>query len=300
MASRLEQWLARLDAARDGEASQRLTLCQEALAKAPGAAVARAAGFLRQQECPGWEHLAVDAFERLGVDGAKVDPGCLGRLALAEALLEVEWPQSEPWWSGLQTVQWEAVWGGRVDAAAALRGRCALGFVRCGDPRGAVALAALLADAEPECRQGAVRALREAPELWALPLLAHRAVADVESMDLQLDLFQGLLERDNDSAFQLVATALRLGRPETREAAAIALGEQGAAPGALLLWALLDEAVLPHARRAAWLGLALSRCAEGRQALLAHLKDAPRALRHEAAEALEGLRDKELEALLER
>ena len=64
MASRLEQWLARLDAARDGEASQRLTLCQEALAKAPGAAVARAAGFLRQQEYPGWEHLAVDAFER--------------------------------------------------------------------------------------------------------------------------------------------------------------------------------------------------------------------------------------------
>lgn len=297
---RLEQWLARLDEAREGEPIQAVPLCVEVLAKAPGPAVARAAGLLAHLDGSALGAVALDAFSRLGEEGVKLDPGCMGRLALVEALLEVEWPQHEPWWTGLHTVQWEAVWGGRVDTAAGLRGRCALGVVRVGDPRASLALARLLADGEPEARRGAVRALREAPEAWALPLLAHRATAQVEDMDLQLDLYLGLLEREDALAFDLVADALDSKREDSREAAAIALGERGGVRGAALLWATLEEGFRAEERRAAWIGLALSRSAEGREALFRFLENAPSTTRREAAEALEGLRDQELDALLRR
>jgi len=295
---RLDHWLARLEAAREQDATSAAALCHEALHKAPGAAVARAMGLLRRLGHEGHGALATEAFERLCADGLKQDPGCLGRRAVAEGLLALDWLPCEPWWSGVELVQWEPVWGGRVDTAAGLRGLCALGLVRCGDARAPLALARLLADKESEARRGAVRALREAPEAWALPLLAHRALLGVEDLDAQLDLLHGLLERDQSQAFHFVARELRHPREESREAAAIALGERGGAGGAALLWSLLEEALLPNQRRAAWIGLALSRCAEGRDALLAHLSVAPRHVRGEAALALEGLRDEELDAAL--
>lgn len=299
-AVRLEQWLARLDDAQVGDSRQAIALCLDVLAKAPGPAVGRAAGLLGRLDASLLGAAALDAFARLGQDGVKLDPGCMGRLALADGLLEGEWPQLEPWWTGLHTVQWEAVWGGRVDTAAGLRGRCALGVVRVGDPRAPLALAGLLADGEPEARRGAVRALREAPEAWALPLLAHRAMAQVEDMDLQLDLYQGLLEREDSLAFELVAEAMEAKREESREAAAIALGEMGGVRGATLLWTSLEKGFRAENRRAAWIGLALSRCDEGRMTLLRFLENAPNATRREAADALVGLRDDELDALLKR
>jgi len=289
---RTEQWLARLRAA--AEEPGAAALCLEALRAAPGPVVARAMGLLRRLGHDGHAEEAREAFARLCREGRAGDPGCAGRRALAEGLLALDWSQSEPWWTGVTLVQWEPVFGGRVDAAAGLRGLCALGLARAGDARAPLALARLLADPEAEARRGAVRALREAPASWALPLLAHRALLRAEDLDGQLELFHGLLEREDPQAFALVAGFLDEAWEEGREAAAIALGERGGAEGAHLLWAALEEELLPQRRRPFWLGLALSRCEEGRGLLLARLPGSPPARRREAAQALEGLHDEEL------
>jgi hypothetical protein len=183
-----------------------------------------------------------------------------------------------------------------VDAAAGLRGLCALGLVRAEDPRAPLALARLLADSQSEARRGAIRALREAPESWALPLLAHRALLCTEDVDAQLDLFHGLLEREQGEAFQLVADFLAGSWEEGREAAAIALGERGGEPGARLLWDSLDEEPLRERRRPLWLGLALARGEAGRGELLSRLAGAGRELKREVELALDGVLDDELRA----
>lgn len=295
---RLDHWLDGLERVRESASPDALQYCLQAVEQAPGAAVARAMALLRRLGHEGHGGQAALAFERLCADGLKADPGCLGRMALLEGLLALDWPGPEPWWSGLHLVQWEPVWGGRVDTAAGLRGLCALGLLRSADARAPLALAILLADRECEARQGAVRALREAPESWALPLLAHRAVMGVEELDAQLDLLHGLLEREQAQAFQLVAAQLQSESESSREAAAIALGERGGPEGAGLLWDFLDHNLLPQERRAAWIGLALSRCAEGREALLDQIATMPAVRRREVAEALSGLRDADLELAL--
>jgi len=185
--------------------------CLEALDQAPGAGVARALGQLRRLGHEGYAQVALRAFDRLCVEGRQGDPGCLGRMAVAESLLSLDWSHPEPWLGGMVLVQWEPVFGGRVDAAAGLRGLCALGLVRSGDSRAPVALARLLADPQGEARRGAIRALREAPEDWALPLLAHRALCRNEDLDAQLDLFHGLLERGGQDTRNLVAGFLAPG-----------------------------------------------------------------------------------------
>lgn len=297
-ALKTEQWLARLDEARGRDAGACAVLCLEALRLAPGPVVARAMGGLRRIGHDGYAEAALEAFPRLCHDGRKADPGCAGRRALAEGLLALDWNQPEPWWTGVSLVQWEPVFGGRVDAAAGLRGLCALGLVRADDPRAPLALARLLADPEAEARRGAVRALREAPEPWALPLLAHRALLRSEDLDAQLDLLHGLLEREQPDAFQLVADFLDDAWEEGREAAAIALGERGGAAGAALLWQRLEDEPLPARRRPLWLGLALSRCGDGRGELLTRLPGSTAARRLEVERALEGVLDEELRRAL--
>lgn len=295
---KLEAWLQRLEEARLLEGAGRVDCCLEALRLAPGTAVVRALGQLRRLGHDAFAEAALDAFPRLGADGRRLDPGCAGRVAIAEALLALDWSLPEPWRTGIALVQWEPVFGGKVDSAAGLRGLCALGLVRAEDPGAPLALARLLADPQSEARRGAIRALREAPESWALPLLAHRALLRTEDLDAQLDLFHGLLEREQDEAFSLVAGFLLDDWAEGREAAAIALGERGGPAGARLLWRCLDEEPLRERRRPLWLGLALARGDEGRGELLARLRTAGRELKREVDSALDGVLDDELRACL--
>lgn len=297
--SSLQRWLGRLDEARGQEAGACAACCLEVLQHAPGAAVARALGQLRRLGHEGYALAALGAFQRLCGEGRGGDPGCLGRMAVAESLLCLEWNHPEPWLGGLSVVQWEPVFGGRVDAAAGLRGLCALGLVRSGDARAPLALARLLADPQGEARRGAIRALREAPEEWALPLLAHRALCRDEDVDAQLDLFHGLLERGGEDTRGLVAGFLADSWEEGREAAAIALGERGGDEGAELLWARLEEEPLRPARRPLWLGLSLSRAEAGRGRLLATLRAADRERRREVEAALDGVLDDELRTVLD-
>ncbi len=71
----------------------------------------------------------------------------------------------------------EPVWGGTADTAADVRGTCAIGLVATGYPRALVAIAALLYDAEPDARLGAIRAAANGTPREAELLLRSKALA---------------------------------------------------------------------------------------------------------------------------
>lgn len=280
----------RLDELREAEAAgpqQARAAALEALGSGQGALQARAASLLRKLDAgESAPRLAEALAEQLAGDGQK-DGGAVGKLALARALLVFGWTDAALWSAAVRCVQFEPVWGGRVDAAAGLRAVAALGLVRSSAVDAGLELARLLADGEREARAGAVEALREAPSLWALPLLllASRSERDPA---LLADLLEGLLERGGLSPDDL-REELAGADDERREAAALALAAAGGDEALDLLLEALVEQPLPAARRGLWLGLLGLRGDDSRDRLSDWLRSAGADHRPEAAETAAAL-----------
>src|ERR1700712_5003786 len=64
----------------------------------------------------------VEAFRRMLPGGAKQDPGCVAKLAVVRALVELEDAAAEVFFAGARYVQMEASWGPAIDTAAEMRG----------------------------------------------------------------------------------------------------------------------------------------------------------------------------------
>ena len=120
------------------------------------------------------------AFERLMADPAKLDKGCAAATAIVEALYVMDYDQSDVYLRGGRHVQMEGSFGPPVDAAAQLRGDCALGLVRTRHPDALFEVVRLLADKEPQARIGAARALGLAGETGELVLLLKTLTGDRE------------------------------------------------------------------------------------------------------------------------
>ena len=163
------------------------------------------------------------AFERLMADPAKLDKGCAAATAIVEALYVMDYDQSDVYLRGGRHVQMEGSFGPPVDAAAQLRGDCALGLVRTRHPDALFEVVRLLADKEPQARIGAARALGLAGETGELVLLLKTLTGDRE-LDVVAECLSGLLASRTERSVALVAGYLDGGDPATVEAAALALG----------------------------------------------------------------------------
>jgi hypothetical protein len=164
----------------------------------------------------------VAAFERLMADPAKPDKGCAAATAIVEALYAMDYDQSDVYLRGIRHVQMEGSFGPPVDAAAQLRGDCALGLMRTRHPNALFEVVRLLADKEPEARIGAARALGMAGETGELVLLLKTLTGDRE-LEVLAACFSGLLASRTERSVALVASYLDGGDPATVEAAARAL-----------------------------------------------------------------------------
>jgi hypothetical protein len=184
------------------------------------AKAAKAAGELRIEELV--PKLAA-AFERLLADPAKLDKGCAAVTAIVEALYALDYDQSDVYLRGARHIQMEASFGPPVDAAAQLRGDCALGLVRTRHPDALFEVVRLLADKEPQARIGAARALGQTGETGELVLLLKTLSGDRE-LDVLAECFLGMLASRTERSLTLVASYLDGADPATVEAAALALG----------------------------------------------------------------------------
>jgi HEAT repeat protein len=217
--------LARIQALRKEPVSPSLAVAlRKFLGDASNFVVEEAAALASQA---GLAELAPDleaAFDRFMVDPEDTDKLCRAKLAVIEALYQLEFERQEPFLRAIRHVQFEPVWGGTQDTAPALRGAGAFGLVRVGHRDILILLADLLADKEKVARVAAVQALDNTGSPAAIPLLRFKARVGDKEPEVTCECLTALLKMEAE-AVEFVAEFLRAGDEAVREGAALALGE---------------------------------------------------------------------------
>ena len=252
---KVERELEQMGALRDAPADEARTALRKALKDPVNLMVAKAAAIAAERQFRELTPDLVRAFDRLAADGARRDPKCWGKSAIARALAEMEHREPAVYLRGMTYIQMEAVWGGSVDTADILRGICVLGLVACTGMRREDILRALIdaaADSAGTVRAEAVRAIAQMDEPLLLRLKARLGDPAPEVMG---QVFDSLLALEGEEAVKFVAGFLRSG--EHREEAAMALGSSKLAGAVTVLREALGE--LGDVREVLLRALSLSR-----------------------------------------
>ncbi len=240
-----------------------------ALRSTTGFLVAAAAELVAEHHVIGLVGEFGDAFDRLRDDGAKRDPGCRGKIALARALHALDDWDERVFVAGL-TARQEEGWG-REDTAAELRGICGLAHAQLGRPDALEVIADLLADPQRVARVAAAQAAGDTGRPDAAALLRFKLrVGDPEAEVLAACAESMLsLARDSSAAF---LTRMLGEHDERGEVAALALGGARIAEAFPALQAWCVGAAGEQRHRVGYLALALLRS----DAATAYLLDAIR------------------------
>ncbi len=172
------------------------------------------------------------AYSKLFEDGAKRDPQCWGKTAIAKALKALDYSESAPFVRGLSYQQWEPVWGSEVDTAADLRATCTLALVQCLDLVREDKLWHLLRSLTDACvpvRLEAARALEQMEGRESALMLRIKAQLGDRESAVTGQVMESLLAVEGGSAVPFVeGFLLQRGEPdyneEVAEFAALALG----------------------------------------------------------------------------
>jgi len=284
--------LARLSALRAAPSTTLLDELRPLLGDKSGLVVALAAKLAGEQ---GLIALVPDleaAFFRLADGAGKVDPGCRGKLAIAEALRELDVASTSVFARGVTIRQLES-----SDTAIALRVCSAGGLLQQRHPFALLEVAPLLADREANVRAGVAATLGGLESEGAEALLRLRVAAGDDDADVVGACLQALLrssfDRNVDFVLAEVARAHAADAPAIVQLALLALGEarRPAAIAPLLHYARTspdDEVVA-----AALVSLALMRLAEADVHLFELVESGPEA---RAVAAVQALRSRLLEA----
>lgn len=181
---------------------------------------------------------------------------------MARALVDLEAEATDVLLRSARCVQMEPVWGGRVDAAAELRGLSALGLAGSRRREAGEVLADLLSDSEPAARSGAARALGVSGIPGAALLLRLQIRHGDEDPGILVDALSGLLALEPASGLELAAEGLRSDDELRFEASAVALGTHRRPAALHLLTEALTGSTSPDRRRALLRSMALLRTEE--------------------------------------
>ena len=194
------------------------------LASKVGLIVAAASDAVRQIEAHDFDADLVAAFRRFMIDPGKTDKGCVAKTAIVRAPLASQCDEEEIFLIAIRHVQLEPTWGGRADTAAQLRALSALGLVQTGSSHAMNELAGLLADAEPDARIGAARALTNCGST-AEPLLRFKVLTGDAEPAVLAECMNGLIASAPSASFAFVAGFVDPRYPSLYEHAALAIAE---------------------------------------------------------------------------
>ena len=234
-----------------------IQLLDEGLRSKSNVVAAKAAQVIGEKHGSAFDDRLIEAFFRfLDRDG---DRGCLAKRAIAEALYEMEVSASEVFIRGAQHRQPEPGYGGPADAAAELRGICALGLVRSGDARSAAVIVDLLADPEPQVRIMAARAAGyTAYEPVGLLLRLKALVGDVEA-DVTAECLMQLMKLGPRENVSFVERFLDDASGSVRQGAQLAIGSWREPEGLALLVERWDRHPTSEQRRELAMAIATHR-----------------------------------------
>ena len=214
-------------------------------------------------------------FGTLIADGPKVDPGCRGKLAIAQALLALEEWDERVFVAGLSIVQPEGM-PPPEDAASGLRGLCGLAHVHFYRANALDVLAALLADPERNARLAAAQGFGNSGRTDTTAVLRYKLLLEEEpEPEVVAQCFESLfaLARDESAAF---ASEMLEREGALAEAAALALGGARIASAAAPLAAWCERCSPEQRHRVGYIALALLRTDEANATLLAAVRDGGR------------------------
>jgi HEAT repeat protein len=214
----------------------------------------------------------VEAFERLMRDPSKLDPGCKATMEIVQALIGIDERAAKVYFAGVRHVQMEGSFGPPVDAAAPLRGLCAQGLARTGDPDALIECVTLLTDPWLPARVGAVRAIADAGRPEGVLLLRLKALTGDKEDEVTGECFSALLQLEPARSVEFVAGFLDQSE-ETREQAAMALGESRLAEAFKVLRERWERGGPRELRRILLVAIAMSRSEDSLAFLLDRLRE---------------------------
>jgi HEAT repeat protein len=221
-----EAKLAKVRSLRGAPASpQLLEELRAALTDPSNLVVAETAGLVSEAGLGDLFPALTAAFERFFTNPLKTDKLCRAKIAIAEALNQLEYAEEEVFWRGARYVQFEPVWGGERDTAAPLRVSCAFSLVRIHVRDALPLLADLLSDPEKDARLGAAQALAYSETEAAGLLLRLKARLGDAEPEVTSECFTGLLKLNPEEGVAFVAEFLESGNAAVQEAALLALGD---------------------------------------------------------------------------
>lgn len=198
---------------------------REALLSSNNRAVAKASRLIGEQKRKPLTDELRQAYDRFLAEEGKLDPGCLAKTALAEALRQLDYPDSEFFLTGIRYRQYEPVYGGSSDSAAELRAICGFALIQQSHSQAMGELVELLDDPEKTSRAGAARAIAHGgggPSEWLLRL---KISCGDPSLEVMGECFSGLLRLNPQGGIPRIAKFLNHSNQDLACEAALALGE---------------------------------------------------------------------------
>ncbi len=254
----IETALARLDEipvhTPEGKAS-----FAKALAGKSNLVVAKAARLLGNAQ---WTDLNMEmaaAFDRMMAKGASADKGCAAMIAIARALVQLEYDDPDLFLRGIRHIQMEGSYGPLIDTAAELREVCAMGLANTSYPYRLRELVSLLIDKEWRVRGGAVRAIAVVGNDAAALLLRLKILTGDKDSEVMADCFASMLAVEGAEGLPLVTSFVKSANPEVREAAILALGASRRPDAIDWLMAEFEKTADPPGRKCIFLALSTSR-----------------------------------------
>ena len=240
-----------------------------ALQATTGAVVAAAAKLVEEHGVEAAVSELAPAFARLCEQGAKRDPGCRGKLAIARALHTLERWDDDVFVAALRYEQLEG-WGAE-DTAADLRGVAGLAHAHFGRADALDVLAGLLCDKQRATRIAAAQALGDAGRPDASALLRFKLLIGDEEPQVLSACLEALFALARAASYDFVV-GLLAAYDERAEVAALALGGARFAEAVEPLTRWCIGAPTEQRHRIGYLALALLR----NDAATAYLLDAVR------------------------
>jgi hypothetical protein len=223
----ITEQIAELNALRESvDRPEAQAALRKALSAARAPLCAAAANIVAEAELSGFDAALLSAFDYWLEQPGKGDPGAAAKTACVRALYRVGARTHGAYLRGVRFVQLEPGWGAPQDSAVELRGLSALALVRTGYFDALVEIGELLADPEPMARLAAAQAVAYSERQdVGVPLLRFKArTGDADPRVLSACL-AGLLHLAPDSSLSFVESFIDESKPETAEAALLALGE---------------------------------------------------------------------------
>lgn len=233
----------------------------------------------------------VPVFGRLCEDGAKRDPGCRAKAAIAKALIDAEQWDPEVFVRGLRIEQIEGY--DAVDTAGTVRALCGLAHARLFRTDATDVLADLLADPMAVARLGAAQALGMTT---ATSLLRLRILLDDPEPDVVAACIESLLSIDRDQQTPFVIRLL-VDHDTRAECAAIALGGARIVAAVEPLIAWCTGCAPTQRERVGYVAIALTRTDAGNAYLLDAVRGHGKASAIAAARALATFREENAASL---